>query len=143
VTYSLVRHPVRPRSTVWKRPPDGLGWSLLRTLAARVWDIVIDNADRSSSLVASLSTTVEQLEGRVDATTTNRVCWGTQSVLVTALSQFLELDVELELLGSRRNADLMVDQVDAFWTWVHTALDSLASRVLPLVARSPPDGAGE
>jgi hypothetical protein len=37
-------------------------------------------------------------------------------VLVAALSHFLELDSELELLGSGCNADLMKDQVDAFWT---------------------------
>jgi hypothetical protein len=39
-------------------------------------------------------------------------------VLATALSHFLELGTELELLGSVCNADLMEDQVDALWTQV-------------------------
>jgi hypothetical protein len=60
--------------------------------------------------------------------------------LVATLSHFLELGTELELLGSRRNADLTEDQVDAFWILVRAASNSLASHVLPLVARSSPVG---
>jgi hypothetical protein len=56
---------------------------------------------------------------------------------------FPELDTELELLVSGRNVDLMEDQVDAFWTWVRMASDSMMSHVLPSVARSLPNGAGE
>jgi hypothetical protein len=52
-----------------------------------------------SSLVASLSSVAKLLEGRIDAATANGVCWGTQSALVVALSYFLELETELELLG--------------------------------------------
>jgi hypothetical protein len=37
-------------------------------------------------------------------------------VLATALSHFLELGAELELLGSRCNVDLTEDHVDALWT---------------------------
>jgi hypothetical protein len=48
----------------------------LRTSAARVWDLELDSADWPSSLVASMSTAVELLEGQIDATTDNRVRWG-------------------------------------------------------------------
>jgi hypothetical protein len=39
----------------------------------RVWDLVLDNADGSSSLAASTSMVVELLEGRIDAATANGV----------------------------------------------------------------------
>jgi hypothetical protein len=58
------------------------------------------------------------------------------------LSHFPELEHELELLRSRRNADLMEDQADALWAQVLTASDSLVSHALPLVARNPLDGEG-
>jgi hypothetical protein len=74
---------------------------------------VLDNADRPSSLVASLSMAVELLEGQIDSTTANGVHWGTRSTLVATLSLFLELKFELELLGSGRNADLIEEQADA------------------------------
>jgi hypothetical protein len=48
----------------------------LWTLASRVRDLVVDNADGLSSLVASLSMVVELLNSRVNATTPNGVCWG-------------------------------------------------------------------
>jgi hypothetical protein len=48
--------------------------------------MMLDNADRPSSLAASLSMVVELLECWVDAVTANRVCWGTRSALVAALS---------------------------------------------------------
>jgi hypothetical protein len=67
----------------------------------------------------------------------------TQSALDAALLHFPELKSELELLGSERNADLTEDQVDALWTWVRTASDSLASHVPPSFARGPPDSVGE
>jgi hypothetical protein len=47
-------------------------------------------------------------------------------VLPTAMSHFAELGVELELPGSRRNADLSEDSVDALWTRVHPTSDLLA-----------------
>jgi hypothetical protein len=62
---------------------------------------------------------------------------------VVALSHIPELEPELELLRSERNEYLMEDQVDALETRVHVASDSLASCVLPSVARNPPDGIGE
>jgi hypothetical protein len=66
-------------------------------LGARVWDLVLGNADGSSSMAASLSMVVERLEGRVD----------------DALLHFLELEAKLELLGPGRNAVLTEDWVDA------------------------------
>jgi hypothetical protein len=59
-----------------------------------------------------MSTTVELLESQVIPAATNGVCQGTHSVLAAALSHFLELKSELELLGSERNMSLTVDQVD-------------------------------
>jgi hypothetical protein len=52
---------------------------------------------------------VELLEDRIDTATANGVRWGIRSVLVATLSHFLQLGTKLELLGSRRNMDLMED----------------------------------
>jgi hypothetical protein len=57
----------------------------------------------------------ELLEGWINTMTANGVCTGTQSVLVAALSHFLELKSKLELLESERNADLIEDQADALF----------------------------
>jgi hypothetical protein len=105
----------------------------LRTLAARVRDLVLDVANGLSSLAVSLSAAVEQLEGWVDAATNNGVHSGNQSTLVAILSHFLELDAMLELFGYRLNMNLTEDKVDAFWTRVCSALDSLLSHIFPLV----------
>jgi hypothetical protein len=110
----------------------------LRTLALRVWDLVLDNADGSSSLAASLSMVVQLLEGRANATAANGVHWGTRSALVAALLNFIELEPKLELLGFGRKADLMEDQADALWARVH-----VASHVHPSIDHNPPDGTGE
>jgi hypothetical protein len=115
----------------------------LWTLATRVWDLVLGNIDESSSLAASLSAVVEQLEDQIDTMDANGVCRGTRSALVAALSHFLELEAELELLGSGCNVDLTYDQVDALWTWVCVASDSLALHVPSSVAHDPPDSARE
>jgi hypothetical protein len=64
-------------------------------------------------------------------------------VLVATLSHFLELKTKLGLLGSGRNVNLVEDEVDALWTWVSAASDSLASNAPSSVARSSIDGAGE
>jgi hypothetical protein len=74
----------------------------LRTSAARFRDLVLYGADELSFLVASLSTAVELLEGHINAVAANRVCWGTRSALVAALSHLLELEAELEVLGFGR-----------------------------------------
>jgi hypothetical protein len=85
---------------------------------------------------------VELLEGRIDNEAANGVHSGTQSALLVALSYFLELKSELELLGSGRNMDLTEDMANALWTWVSAASDSLESHVPPSVAHNPPEDAG-
>jgi hypothetical protein len=77
--------------------------------------MVLDRADGPSSLVTSLSTAAELLNGRVDAAAANGVRWWTWSALFAALLHFPKLETELEMLGSVGNADLMEDQVDALW----------------------------
>jgi hypothetical protein len=74
--------------------------------------LVLDNADKPSSLAASLSTAVELLEGWIEAAASNGVHWGARSALVVALSHFLELKSELELPRSEHNADITEDQAD-------------------------------
>jgi hypothetical protein len=81
----------------------------LQTLVVWVPDLVLDRANGSSSLAGSLSTVAELLKGWFDTMTTNSVHWGTRSALITTLSHFLELEVELELLGSGHNAALTED----------------------------------
>jgi hypothetical protein len=104
---------------------------------------MLDSADGPFSLAASMSTSVELLEGWIDAMTANRVRWGSRSMLVAAVLHFPELKPELELLGSGHDADLTEDEVDALWTRVRVASDSLASYVPSLVSCSPPDCEGE
>jgi hypothetical protein len=89
VTCSLGHHPVGPDwAIVWTSLPDSLGrrWQhtrevdaeldALRTSAMRVWDLVLDSIDGSSSLAASVSGAVDLLEGRFDAMAANGVRWG-------------------------------------------------------------------
>jgi hypothetical protein len=115
----------------------------LRTTAMRVWGLVLDNIDRSSSLAVPLSTMVELLKVRIDPMATNRVPWGIRYVLTADLSHFSELKSELELLRFRHNEDLTEDQGDALWTQVRVASDSLVSYVPPSVACNPPENAGD
>jgi hypothetical protein len=63
--------------------------------------------------------------------------------LIVALSHFLKLEAELELLGSGCNAAVMEGQVDSLWILARPSSELLALLVLPSVARGPPDGAGE
>jgi hypothetical protein len=63
--------------------------------------------------------------------------------LVAALLHLLELETDLELLRSGCNMDLTEDHVDALWTRMRPASDSLALHILPSVARNLPDGMGE
>jgi hypothetical protein len=74
---------------------------------------VLGDVDGSSSLAASLSMVAELLEGRIDTAAANGVRWVTRSALVAALSHFLELKTELELLGSGRSADFTEDRANA------------------------------
>jgi hypothetical protein len=83
------------------------------TSTTLVWDLVLGNVDGPSSLAASLSMVAELFKGRIETAVANGVYWGSRSTLVAALTHFPELKSELELHGSRRNADLTGDQVDA------------------------------
>jgi hypothetical protein len=75
----------------------------LWTSATRVQDLVLRNTNILSSLAVSLYMGAELHEARIDTTATNGVRWGNRSVLVAALSHFLELKTKLELLGSGRS----------------------------------------
>jgi hypothetical protein len=81
----------------------------LWTSAVRVQDLVLGSVDGPSSQTTSMSTTVELLEGRIDAACTNGVCWGSRFVLVATMSHFLELKTEMEVLGSRHSMDMTED----------------------------------
>jgi hypothetical protein len=72
----------------------------------------------------------------------NGVCWGSHSTLVAAMSHFLELKTDLEVLGSGRSVDLTEDEAYALWTRVRSAPDLLVSYVPSSVARNPPDSMG-
>jgi hypothetical protein len=104
--------------------------------------LLLEGPKGSSFLAASLSSAAELTEDNVDTAATNDVCWGIWSALAAAFSHFQELGPELELLGSRCNADLTDDQMDALWAQARLALDSLASFIPSLVARGCPDSAG-
>jgi hypothetical protein len=65
------------------------------------------------SLEASLSLVAELIEGYVNTMASNVIHYRTWSTLTAALSHFPNLETELELLGSGRNADLMESQLDA------------------------------
>jgi hypothetical protein len=111
--------------------------------AALLRVLVLSKVDGPSSLVMSLPIVVEEVEGRINTMATNGVRWGTRFTLVAALSHFLELKSELELLRFGRNADLSDDQMDALWPLVSVASDSLASLVPSSLARDPPNDAVE
>jgi hypothetical protein len=115
----------------------------LWTSATRVWDLVLSNANGLSSLAASMSIATELLEGQIDGATTNKVRWGSRSVLVATVSHLPELETELEELWSGRSEDLTEEEVDAFWTRVCLASDLLGSHVPSLVTLNLPDGVGE
>jgi hypothetical protein len=51
----------------------------------------------------------EEAENRINTAAANGVRWGTRSALVAILSHLPELEPELELLGSRWDADLSND----------------------------------
>jgi hypothetical protein len=83
------------------------------------------------------------IEGHVDAAAADRVHWGGRLALIAILSHYFELELELELLGSRYNVDLTKDEMEIFLTRTCRALGSTSSRVPLSVAHSPPNGAGE
>jgi hypothetical protein len=85
----------------------------LRASAMRVQGLVLGGADGPSSLAASVSMAAELFEGQIDAAIANGVRWGSCSMLVAAMSHFLKLKTELEVLRSGRNVDLTEDEVGA------------------------------
>jgi hypothetical protein len=84
VTCSLGHQPVELNwLIIWMRPSDSLerSWlhdgkvdtelEALQSLVALVCDLVLGSSDESSSLVASMSMTVELLKGRIDTAAAN------------------------------------------------------------------------
>jgi hypothetical protein len=63
---------LRAKLAAWRKVDAEL--EALCTLAARVWDLVLDNINGPSSLPASMSMMVELLKGQIDAAATNGVC---------------------------------------------------------------------
>jgi hypothetical protein len=83
------------------------------------------------------------LRNQIYIAATNRVHWGSHSVLVVTVSHFLELDADLEVLGFGGSVGLIDDEVDAIWSRVGAATDSLTSHISSSAADNPPDGAGD
>jgi hypothetical protein len=83
-------------------------------LANQVRDLVLESSGEALSLAAMLFSTVNPIEGRVDAAAANRVHLGVWLALTAILSHFPELELELELLGFGYNADLMKDEMEIF-----------------------------
>jgi hypothetical protein len=115
----------------------------LRSSATRVWDHVLERSNEMPSLMVGLSSTAEQIMGHVDAAAANRVHWEARLALPIVLSHFPELVLELKLLVSGYNVDLIKDEMESLWTQTRWALESLSSRVPPLFAHGPPDSAGK
>jgi hypothetical protein len=103
---------------------------------------VLERSDETPSLVGVLSSTVKQIEGRIDAAATNGIHWGVTGI-DCCLVTLPQLDFKLELLGSRYNVDPTKDEMEALWTRTRRALESLSSGVPPSVARGSPDSAEE
>jgi hypothetical protein len=66
---------------------------------------------------------------------------GARLALTTILSHFPKLELKLELLGSRYNADLSKDEMESLWTRARRASESLSLMVPPSVAHGPPNSA--
>jgi hypothetical protein len=58
-------------------------------------------------------TAVELIDVWIDAVAHNGVRWRSHSMLVATMSHFPELELDLELLRFRCNADLTEDEADA------------------------------
>jgi hypothetical protein len=112
-------------------------------LATRVQALVLERSGEAPSLAVVLSLTTDLIEGHIDVAVSNRVHWVTRLVLTAVLSHFLDLVLELELLGSGYNADLAKDEMEVFQTRTCWALESLSSRVHLSVAHSLLDGTWE
>jgi hypothetical protein len=68
---------------------------------------------------------------------------GARLALIAALLHFLELEPELDLLGSGHSADLREIQLDTLWAWTRRASKTLSWSVLPSDACNSPDDASE
>jgi hypothetical protein len=146
MTYSLVHRLLGlDRPIIWVRPPDSLECSWLhgggecRAGGSADFSCACSGfgPGRCRRAVFFGSVYVH------DCVATNGVCWGVRSTLVAAVSLFPKLDAELEVLWSGCSAGLMEDKVDALWTRVRTASDSLVLHIPSSVARNPHDGVGE
>jgi hypothetical protein len=115
----------------------------LRSLATRVHAPVLGRSDETPPLAVALSLSIELTEGHVNAAAIIGVLWGARRALSMVLSHFSEQESELELLGSRCNAVLTIDEMETLWTQTRRASESLSSRVPPSAARSLPDDVGE
>jgi hypothetical protein len=85
----------------------------LWTLAVCVQNFMLGSVNGPSSLVASMSVAAGLLEGPIDATVANGVCWGSRYGLAAAMLHFPELKTEQEVLGSGRISDLKEDEANA------------------------------
>jgi hypothetical protein len=116
-----------------------------RDLTTRAHGLVLREPDGVPPLAVALSPSCRSgpSETQVSAATLNGVQWGARLALSAVLSHFLELEVELDLLGSSYNADLSCDKMETLWTQTRRASKPLSSWVPPSAARSPPDIARE
>jgi hypothetical protein len=136
-------------ATAWLKVEQATRWEAeaeledLWSLAVRVQDLVLDDVGGSSLMAASMSAVMEHLEGWIDVVAANGVRWGSCSTLVATVSHFPELDTDLEVLGSRHDAGLIEDDVNALCSWVCATADSLASHIPSSVAHNPLDSTGE
>jgi hypothetical protein len=72
---------------------------------------VLGRSTETPSRAVALSPSAEQIEGCVNVVAISRVHRGARLALIAVLSQFPELESELELLGFRNNADLTKDEM--------------------------------
>jgi hypothetical protein len=75
---------------------------------------VLERSSEAPSLAAVLSSTMDLIKGHVDALAANGDHSGAWLALTAILLHFPEQELELELLGSRYNADLMKDEMEVF-----------------------------
>ena len=111
----------------------------LRAAAAWVRDLVLGASHGFSSLPAVLDSVVDVVEDRLDAMASSGVHWGTRSLLVVALSHFLELEAELGLVGSGWSAETSEAELERLWGLTRMAADNLAANVPGSMARGSPD----
>jgi hypothetical protein len=107
--YDLVLGPVDGRAHLVARLEEAVRqlWVMqdelqaLRSSATRIWDLVLERSDEMPSLAVALSSTVERIEGRVDAAATNGVHWEPRLALIAVLLHFPD-DLTVPPTGSTR-----------------------------------------